>query len=66
MSKPIKKQKFTLDDRYKEFLTRNAVLIDPNTNPMNLFDDSNQKDKLWLNIARSHLGRRIQPLISSS
>ena len=58
--KPIKQKKFTLDDRYKEFLARNVEPKDAISNSMNLFDDSNQKDTMWLKIARSYLGRRIQ------
>ena len=53
-----KKQKFTLDDRYKEFLRKNAKSKDSLSNPANLFDDSNQEDNLWLNITLKYLSMR--------
>lgn len=53
--KLIEKKKYTIDDRYKKFLTKRGITKDNGSNPQNLFDDLNKNDKVWLNIARNHL-----------
>lgn len=53
-----KKQRLTLNDKYKEFLASGARSKDNSSNSLNLFDDLNRKDKVWLRATRDYLNKR--------
>ncbi len=46
-----------LTDSYKKYLTHDFQPDDPFSNPRNLFDDSNIKDREWFKITKEYLSR---------
>jgi hypothetical protein len=57
-TKPTKKQKLVDSDKYKEFLASSTKSEEGVTSKFNIFDDSNNKDKEWLLIARHYLSKK--------
>ena len=60
--KPINKQKFTIHERYKEFLNRGTKSEDATSNPLNLFDDLNQRDLELLRSTKKYLKKAISSI----
>lgn len=55
--KRVKRPKLTTNNRTEEYLVHADEPDDNLSNPLNLFDDSNRKDKMWMRIARKYLSR---------
>lgn len=53
----IKHKKSSLSEEYKKYLADGAKPKNNFSNPLNLFDDSNEVDRLWLIKARKYISK---------
>lgn len=56
-SSPHSRRGEVLDDKHEEFLNSDNTHKNGLRNPLNLFDDSNQQDQMWLKVARDYLSK---------